>query len=131
MTPTSATLELHRGLVRAFNYVKPSVVFVSHLMRTTGQVLASETVRYFREANPRVIIVLDGSQAVGNIVIQHELLQYVDFYVGLGHKWLGGMPSTGFVWRRQATRWRLQIPLNPWRTPDFLVGRAMRRHGGR
>jgi len=114
--------QLHRGLVRAFNYVKPSVVFVSHVVRTTGQVLSSETVRYFREANPRVIIVLDGSQAVGNIVVEHDLLRYVDFYIGSGHKWLGGMPSTGFVWRREAARWEVADPAQSLAYPGFLGG---------
>ncbi|MCA1706440.1 MAG: aminotransferase class V-fold PLP-dependent enzyme [Actinobacteria bacterium] len=114
--------QLHLGLVRAFNFIKPSVVFVSHVVRTTGQVLASETVRYFREANPRVIIVLDGSQAVGNIAVEHDLLQYVDFYIGSGHKWLGGMPSTGFVWRRQATRWEVADPAQSLAYPGFLGG---------
>jgi selenocysteine lyase/cysteine desulfurase len=91
-------------------------------MRTTGQVLSSETLRYFREANPRVIIVLDGSQAVGNIVVDHDVLQHVDFYIGSGHKWLGGMPSSGFVWRRDATRWEVADPAQSLSYPGYLGG---------
>jgi selenocysteine lyase/cysteine desulfurase len=120
--PSDPAGQLHRAITRSFNVAKPGVVFVSHLLRTTGQELQLETLRYLREANPRVIIVLDGSQAVGNVVIKLELLQYVDFYIGSGHKWLGGMPSSGFVWRREASRWEIADPAQSLSYPGYLGG---------
>ncbi len=101
---------LEDALVTAYNLVKPGVVFLSHVSRVTGQQLSSELVHYFRERNADVIIVVDGSQAVGNTVISEDLLECVDFYVGSGHKWLGGMPTSGFAWRRDALRWTVDDP---------------------
>jgi selenocysteine lyase/cysteine desulfurase len=103
--PSAADRFLHDTLVHAFNVVKPRVVFLSHVMRTTGQAISLETLRYFREASPRVVIVLDGSQAVGNVVVDAQLLACVDFYIASGHKWLGGMTTSGFAWRRDSDRW--------------------------
>lgn len=101
---------LHNALVGAYNVVKPRVVLVSHVMRTTGQVISIDTLRYFKEANPSVIVILDGSQAIGNVLITKEVLEQVDFYIASGHKWLGGMTTSGFVWRRDANRWAVDDP---------------------
>ena len=112
------------AVIRAANFVKPRVVFLSHVMRTTGQVLSPRVVDYLRAANPRVIIILDGSQAVGNVVVRRELLETVDFYVGCGHKWLGGMTSSGFVWQKNTNRriWDLSDPAQSTSFPGYLGG---------
>jgi selenocysteine lyase/cysteine desulfurase len=101
---------LHESLAAAYNYVKPRVVFLSHVARAAGQVVARETLQYFREANPRVVIVLDGSQALGNTVVGDDVLELVDFYVACGHKWLGGLTTSGFVWQKEPDVWRLPDP---------------------
>lgn len=101
---------LHNALVRAYNFVKPRVVLVSHVMRTTGQAISTKTLKYFREANPRVVVVLDGSQAIGNVVVTEEVLAEVDFYIASGHKWLCGMTTSGFVWQREPNRWKVADP---------------------
>lgn len=101
---------LEESLTRAFNFVKPQVVYLSHVMRTTGQEVALSTLRYFREANPRVIIILDGSQALGNIVVSPDILNAVDFYIASGHKWLGGMTTCGIAWTRDPDYWNLEDP---------------------
>jgi selenocysteine lyase/cysteine desulfurase len=98
---------LHDVLTRAYNVVKPGVVLVSHVMRTTGQMVAPETLQYFREANPHVVLVVDGSQAAGNVLVDAELLELCDFYISSGHKWLGGMPTSGFVWHKKPGRWQI------------------------
>lgn len=113
---------LHEALVRAHNFVKPRVMFVSHVMRSTGQAVAVNTLRNMRELNPRVIIVLDGSQAVGNLVVTRELLDQVDFYIASGHKWLGGLTTSGFVWVRDPDRWVVADPTQAFAYPGQLGG---------
>jgi selenocysteine lyase/cysteine desulfurase len=123
--PTGADAFLHDALVRAFNVVKPRVVLVSHVIRATGQVLSKRTLRYFREANPCVLVIVDGSQAVGNIVVDAELLELCDFYISSGHKWLGGMATSGFVWQRDASgRWQVADPA------QSVAFRGQRQPGG-
>lgn len=102
-----ANEHLHNALVRAYNVVKPRVVLVSHVVRTTGQMLSPRTLRYFREANPRVVIIVDGSQAAGNVVVDTSVLDQCDFYISSGHKWLGGLPTSGFVWHPEPERWQV------------------------
>lgn len=115
---------LHDILIRTCNVVKPRVVFLSHVMRTTGQVLSINTVRCLREANPRVLIIIDGSQAVGNVVVTDALLQEVDFYIASGHKWLGGLTTSGFVWSRDPDRWKIAD------AAQSLAYRGQRQLGG-
>jgi selenocysteine lyase/cysteine desulfurase len=102
-----ANEHLHRALTHAYNVVKPRVVLVSHVVRTTGQMLSPRTLRYFREANPRVVVIVDGSQAAGNVVVGEEVLEHCDFYISSGHKWLGGMSTSGFVWHSDPERWQI------------------------
>jgi selenocysteine lyase/cysteine desulfurase len=99
---------LHSAYIRAFNVVKPRVVLVSHVGRTAGELLSAATLTYFREANPRVVIIVDGSQAAGNVVVDGEFLKLCDFYISSGHKWLGGMPTSGFVWHEEPARWQIE-----------------------
>lgn len=113
---------LSETLIRSHNFVKPRVVFVSHVMRTTGQVLSPVTLRNLRELNPRVIIVIDGSQAAGNVVVPRELLHEADFYIASGHKWLGGSTTSGFAWRRDPERWPLADPAQAFAFPNHLGG---------
>jgi selenocysteine lyase/cysteine desulfurase len=98
---------LHDALTRAFNVLKPRVVLVSHVARTTGQMLSPRTLRYFREANPRAVLIVDGSQAAGNVVVDADILDQCDFYISSGHKWLGGIPTSGFVWHAEEDRWEV------------------------
>ena len=104
--------------------VKPRVVLVSHVIRTTGQVLSKRTLRYFREANPCVLVIVDGSQAAGNVLVDADLLELCDFYISSGHKWLGGMATSGFVWQRDAGRWQVADPA------QSVAFRGQRQPGG-
>jgi len=115
---------LHEALVGAFNFVKPRIVLVSHVMRATGQVLSRATLRYFREANPCVVIIVDGSQATGNVLIEEEMLRECDFYISSGHKWLGGMTTSGFVWHKEPERWHVADPA------QSVAYRGQRQLGG-
>lgn len=106
----SAGNRLDHSLVRAHNFVKPGVIFLSHVSRTTGQLLSEKVLAHFREANPRALIIIDGSQAIGNVEIKRSFLELADFYIGSGHKWLGGKTTSGFVWRRDPVRWDVADP---------------------
>lgn len=113
---------LAEALIRSHNFVKPRVVFVSHVIRTTGQVLSPATLRNLRELNPRVIIVIDGSQAAGNVVVSKEMLEESDFYIASGHKWLGGSTTSGFAWVRDPDRWTVADPAQAYAYPNQLGG---------
>jgi selenocysteine lyase/cysteine desulfurase len=45
----------------------------------------------------RIMLVVDGAQAVGNISVGREVLSASDFYATSGHKWLLGKSSLGFL----------------------------------
>lgn len=97
------------ALRKAFLISRPRVVYLSHVSRSTGHVISTNLLRFMKEVNPRCLIILDGSQAVGNISVESDILAYVDFYLTSGHKWLGGVPALGIVWSRDRT-WRIDDP---------------------
>jgi len=89
-------------LLRACLLGRPAVVYLSHVTRTTGHRLSDVTILRIRRMLPRSIIIIDGAQAVGNIVVESAILREVDFYVTSGHKWLGGYPSLGLLYSQEA-----------------------------
>lgn len=89
-------------LLRACLLGRPSVIYLSHVTRTTGHLLSTQTAALIREVLPRSIIVMDGAQAVGNVELDRKLLSTVDFYITSGHKWLGGHPALGLVYSAEA-----------------------------
>lgn len=80
---------------------RPEVVYLSHVARSSGYQISERLIDFIREVNPRTVIILDGAQAVGNIVVDSDLLKSVSFYVTSGHKWLGGRPALGLVYAEQ------------------------------
>lgn len=101
--------EVERALQRAFLLAEPDVVYVSHVARASGFELPLKAFASFvREVNPRTVIIADGAQALGNIAVDSEVLDLVDFYVASGHKWLCGRTTLGIVY--SAPAWRLHDP---------------------
>ena len=98
----------------AFTAVRPGVVFLSHVDRATGWQLPSTLLTHLRTLSPRIVIVLDGAQAAGNIFISDGVLHMCDFYVTSGHKWLCGMTALGIVWCRP--NWELEDPAQSYST---------------
>lgn len=88
--------------------VEPDVIYVSHIARATGYRVSESVIDFARTVNPRVVIALDGAQAVGNIAVSESLLRKVDFYVTSGHKWLSGREPLGVVTAEPA--WKLPDP---------------------
>lgn len=95
-------------LAEAMLITRPAVMYVSHVARATGWVLDKRLLDFAREINPRVVLVVDGAQAVGNIEVGESFLRKTDFYVASGHKWLCGKETVGLVTAEPA--WVLPDP---------------------
>lgn len=95
-------------LKKAILLACPTVFYGSHVARASGFVLSTKLLRFAREVNPNIVTIIDGAQAVGNIVIEPEMLQLADFYVTSGHKWLGGKQTLGIVHAHDC--WKLDDP---------------------
>lgn len=97
------------ALQNAFMLAEPDVLYLSHVARATGYELpVGSLLSFARALNPRLVIVLDGAQAAGNILVDSQIVNEVDFYLTSGHKWLGGKPTLGVV--LSAPEWMLSDP---------------------
>ncbi|MCP4685457.1 MAG: aminotransferase class V-fold PLP-dependent enzyme [bacterium] len=79
-----------------------SVLVIPHVVWFNGAVLdVVQICRTVKERWPLIATVVDGAQAVGHIPLGVEECASenldIDFYVGCGHKWLGGPETLGFV----------------------------------
>lgn len=79
-----------------------SVVLLPHVVWSNGAVLDIRAIcRALRAIDSLCTVVVDGAQAVGHINIDIEEVQKenedIDFYLGCGHKWLGGPETVGFM----------------------------------
>jgi selenocysteine lyase/cysteine desulfurase len=88
------------ALKQAFLYCAPRVVYLSHVSRYTGYAIQKDVLSFFRDVNPRCVIILDGAQGAGNVFLSKDLLSVVDYYITSGQKWLGGVPTIGIVWSK-------------------------------
>lgn len=104
---TAQTLERLRSAVLV---TQPSIVFLSHVVRSSGFVVPEAFFRFVRETRPQCVVVVDGAQAVGNVAIEPTLVQegIIDFYVTSGQKWLCGRPTLALVWCDPS--WKVQDP---------------------
>ena len=100
--PESSILEeiIHRYL----SAIGPSVsgVVIPHVTWINGAKLDIVSLcKTIRERYPLVTTIVDGAQAVGHIPLNVETCdkenETIDFYLGCGHKWLGGPETVGFV----------------------------------
>jgi len=89
---------------------RPSVLFISHVVRSSGFVIPNTFFTFVREVHPPCVVVVDGAQAVGNIRVDSELIAdgLIDFYVTSGQKWLCSRPTLALVWCHP--HWRVQDP---------------------
>lgn len=77
------------------------VYVISHVLWNTGLRIDIDTIsKEIKKFNLDSIIVIDGAQAVGNLnppILEHTIMDLVDFYVGCTHKWIGTSNTLGFV----------------------------------
>lgn len=94
------TAEAEDVLARTFLASRPCVVYVSHVSRAVGYTLPLQLLTFMKSVLPRLVIVIDGAQAIGNVAVTKDVLEIADFYLSSGHKWLCGKPALGLVHSR-------------------------------
>lgn len=95
-------------LRKAVLLTRPTVVYISHISRASGYQLRSSFLTFLRRTLPRIVIIVDGAQAVGNCTVSQDFLELSDFYVTSGHKWLCGLPTLGIVHAHDS--WKIDDP---------------------
>ena len=76
---------------------KPAIVIISHVSRLTGGILlTSKLYKKVKKLNPKNIVIVDGSQAVGAMKIRVKTL--ADIYIGVTSKFIQAEPHIGFCW---------------------------------
>jgi selenocysteine lyase/cysteine desulfurase len=116
--------EVADRLVESVLASRPSVVYLSHIGRANGYRLDETVLSKIKELDPRILLIIDGAQACGNIFIKQELLDLVDFYVTSGHKWLCGKHTLGIV--RAHNHWRLKDPSQSYSRTSTASGTGNR-----
>ena len=108
-------------LKQCIRMARPSVVYISHIARATGyRIEEEEIISFIRATLPKTVIVIDGAQACGNILVSKELLDEIDIYVTSGHKWLSGKQTLGLVYA--AEQWRLKDPAQSYSMTSVSTG---------
>jgi L-cysteine/cystine lyase len=117
-----AEVDSPRGFVedvRTLLTARTRLVVMSHVSHLTGWELPVADVVDLTQVYPRCRVLVDGAQALGNIVVQPHRLG-CDFYVFCGHKWMMAPAGWGGLWVRHdrreelLTRWPTEpFPLNP------------------
>lgn len=79
------------------------LVVMSHVSYLTGWELPVAEVASAIERYPRCRLLVDGAQALGNIVVDPERLG-ADFYVFCGHKWMMAPAGWAGLWVRASRR---------------------------
>ncbi|MBV9301625.1 MAG: aminotransferase class V-fold PLP-dependent enzyme [Acidobacteriaceae bacterium] len=99
--------EIVSVLVKACIEKKPDIAVLSQVFSDTGIVLdLKELIDKVRAENLRTLFVIDGSQAVGNILVEDDIFVRSAYYVFDGDGWLLGRPSVGVLVRNA---WLLRI----------------------
>jgi selenocysteine lyase/cysteine desulfurase len=108
---------------------KPDIAVLSHVFPDTGIVLdVKELIDRARKENLRTLFAIDGSQAVGNIVVSHDAFFRSAYYAFHGHGWLLGSPSVGILVRND---WLLRVAGRvPQAAPISRPFSSMRQAGG-
>ncbi|MBI5216182.1 MAG: aminotransferase class V-fold PLP-dependent enzyme [Ignavibacteriae bacterium] len=75
------------------------IILLSHIYYKSGTSLDVCTLlgSINEISDNRIIIVLDGAQAFGNIVVDEKIMSLVHFYACCGHKWLLGKTTSGIL----------------------------------
>jgi selenocysteine lyase/cysteine desulfurase len=99
--------EIVSTLVRVCLEKKPDIVVLSHVFPDTGIVLdLKELVDAARKNDLSTVFAIDGSQAIGNIMVGDEAFFRSAYYAFDGHDWLLGTPSIGMLVRND---WLLRV----------------------
>jgi selenocysteine lyase/cysteine desulfurase len=86
---------------------KPDIAVLSHVFPDTGIVLdLKEVIDAANKENLRTLFVIDGSQAVGNIMVSDDAFVRSTYYAFDGHGWLLGTSSSGILVRNG---WLLRV----------------------
>ena len=86
---------------------KPDVAVLSHVFPDTGIVLdLKELIDTARKKELSTVFAIDGSQAVGNIMVGDDAFFRSAYYAFDGHDWLLGSPSIGILVRND---WLLRV----------------------
>lgn len=95
------------------------LVVMSHVSYVTGWALPIADVAQVLQGWPRCRLLVDGAQALGNIVVEPANLG-ADFYVFCGHKWMMAPAGWAGLWVRRdrreevAARWPVEpYPMDP------------------
>jgi selenocysteine lyase/cysteine desulfurase len=99
--------EIVDTLVNACLEKKADVAVLSHVFPDTGVVLdIKELIDAARKQGLRTLFAIDGSQAVGNIMVGDDAFSRSAYYAFHGHGWLLGSPSIGILVRND---WLLRV----------------------
>jgi selenocysteine lyase/cysteine desulfurase len=103
----ASTKEAVSTLLNALKERKPDIAVLSHVFPDTGMVLDLKDLSdaAYKE-NLRTLFVVDGSHAVGNIMVSDDTLGRSAYYAFHGHGWLLGTPSCGILVRNG---WLLRV----------------------
>ena len=86
-TTKAATVANANPVIADSNGVFPAIYISGDYL------MVSNLAKKIKSKNPNVHIVIDGVQAIGQLQI-NGLLNYIDIYIGCGHKWLGSTISS-------------------------------------
>jgi selenocysteine lyase/cysteine desulfurase len=99
--------EIVSTLVRVCLEKKPDIAVLSHVFPDTGIVLdLKELIDTVRKKDLSTVFAIDGSQALGNIMVGDDTFFRSAYYAFDGHDWLLGTPSIGILVRND---WLLRV----------------------
>jgi selenocysteine lyase/cysteine desulfurase len=99
--------EIVSTLVRVCLEKKPDIAVLSHVFPDTGIVLdLKELIDTARKRDLSTVFAIDGSQAIGNIMVGDDAFFRSAYYAFDGHDWLLGTPSIGILVRND---WLLRV----------------------
>lgn len=103
------------GIINSFNKLlktRTNIVFLSHVAYSNGLILPlSDIISVIRAKAPKALIVIDGSQAVGQIPVYINNLD-IDLYLFSTDKWLNGPPVGVTICKNRTVKEKL-IALAP------------------
>nr|WP_207711451.1 aminotransferase class V-fold PLP-dependent enzyme [Sulfobacillus harzensis] len=101
------------------------LVVMSHVSCITGWQLPIRGVSELVSGWPDCRLLVDGAQALGNVVVDPEALG-ADFYVFCGHKWMMAPPGWAGLWVKRERRSDLYTR---WPLEDFQSGADLLEEG--
>ncbi len=121
--------EIVSTLVKECLVKKPDIAVLSHVFPDTGMVLdLKDLIDTVRKKDLSTVFAIDGSQAVGNIMVGDDAFSRSTYYAFDGHDWLLGSPSIGILVRND---WLRRVAGGvPQGTPSPGPFSGIRQEGG-